>query len=529
MADLAESPEVATATPDAVEQESTHEEDELGGPEEPLGSQTLRALHEDAKYLLERYDKVHDRLEPDSKVKEHLHGKLESLVDEMEKIESLHGEHYKDLEGVEPLDTGGGDDEEGEGEEEEGTQESEEGDEEPEGGGGGEEEEDEAGGEETQADSHEEEPPSPEESARGMQKEAKRLNGKVRRKSVCPECGKDPCICNKKHLRKRIKAEDVEAKEDEADEDVELNEPEANEEESQEMKLEPHEKEQVDSAKEYLGEVAQTKDFTDAHRMHAFHHHMNLGQIGSKSATGGAIGGAIGGLGGPISGAIGGGIGGSMSMDDEDMEGKAAPAGKKPSFMQRHGGKIAAVGGAVAAGVAGLAAGHAAGYMRGHGQGQRDEHAHQAAARSYSGPPSRPRSKDFPEMDRVIQETEIPDPSSNPQDVPHDEMAPHIQAIMGAHDFLGRLSQEKAFGDPHRHEAAYHYKALDEVSQMQGADEQVDVNEPESNPQDTPEESEDQDIGQIDEKSLKIIMDATKQQQNQIKELAFTLRNVGKL
>ncbi len=312
-----------------------------------------------------------------------------------------------------------------------------------------------------------------------MQKEAKRLNGKVkklngkvRRKSICPECGKDPCICNKKNLRRRVKADDPESKEKEADEDVEVTEPEENETESQEMKLEPHEKEQVDSAKEYLGEVAQTKDFTDAHRMHAFHHHMNLGQIGSKSATGGAIGGAIGGLGGPISGAIGGGIGGSMSMDDEDMEGKTIKPYKP--------------------------------YSR----------------------------KDFPEMDRVIQEAEVPEPSSNPQDVPQDEMHPHIQAIMGAHDFLGRLSQEKAFGDPHRHEAAYHYKALDEVSQMQGADEQVDVNEPESNPQDTPEESEDQDIndvGQIDEKSLKIIMEATQQQQKQIKELAFSLRNVSKL
>ncbi len=528
MADLAESPEVATATPDAVEQESTHEEDELGGPEEPLGSQTLRALHEDAKYLLERYDKVHDRLEPDSKVKEHLHGKLESLVDEMEKIESLHGEHYKDLEGVEPLDTGGGDDEE-EGEEEEGTQESEEGDEEPEGGGGGEEEEDESGGEETQADSHEEEPPSPEESARGMQKEAKRLNGKakrlngkVRRKSVCPECGKDPCICNKKSLKKRVKAEDVEAKEDEADEDVELNEPEANEEESQEMRLEPHEKEQVDSAKEYLGEVAQTKDFTDAHRMHAFHHHMNLGQIGSKSATGGAIGGAIGGLGGPITGAIGGGIGGSMSMDDEDMEGKGIG-----SRIGHVAGAAANIATAPARAIGSAAAGAVGGAARGYANSVR--HTISEGTRHGEGIGG---SKDFPEMDRVIQEAEVPEPSSNPQDVPQDEMHPHIQAIMGAHDFLGRLSQEKAFGDPHRHEAAYHYKALDEVSQMQGADEQVDVNEPESNPQDTPEESEDQDIndvGQIDEKSLKIIMEATQQQQKQIKELAFSLRNVSKL
>lgn len=68
------------------------------GPDEPYGAQVLRRVHADLAGLLQEYDSFMDHLEDDS-VRERVKKKLETMVEEMEDIESHWSGHerYKEL------------------------------------------------------------------------------------------------------------------------------------------------------------------------------------------------------------------------------------------------------------------------------------------------------------------------------------------------------------------------------------------------------------------------------------------------
>ena len=161
-------------------------------PEEKYSAQVLRRLHEDALYLLQEYDAMREHLEH-PEIDGHVQSKLENLVDEIEEIEGLMGEHHPDaapLEGNKDMT----EDEVGEDDQD------------------------------TAADSEpEENPPSGEEAveAMGMKRltahEMKSLRNHYK-KSMCPKCGEDPCTCSgKKALEMELGVEGSHVPGDEAD------------------------------------------------------------------------------------------------------------------------------------------------------------------------------------------------------------------------------------------------------------------------------------------------------------------------
>lgn len=94
-------------------------------------------------------------------------------------------------------------------------------------------------------------------------------------KSVCPDCGVADCKCGSKDLTQ-----------DEAEEMKEDLTEQVNDSE-----LKPEEKRMVKEAVGFLGEVAETPEWTEEHRMKSYHYHKNLDPIGMiEDAIGGITG-----------------------------------------------------------------------------------------------------------------------------------------------------------------------------------------------------------------------------------------------
>ncbi len=277
-------------TPDDMGGEvPTPGEEGMGGDIEPYSSQVLRRLHQDASILLPEYDEMLYHLEHEG-VKTHLTQKLQSLVDELEQIESTHGEHHPglpriegsvDLNSLSNMNSGLG----GEGEEELG-EEGEEGTEvgSPE---GMESETPELEGEEdkpppkkkksesskttTEGDSEEPEEPDVDEAVEGMKKSEKSLRTKY-----------------KKMLSKGIKTKAVPSTGEGQLDEVALpaNKKPALPTEPHVLAspFDPHEHEYIGNAHKYLGSVNQEKmhNWTENDRHESYSHHKFMDTVAEK-------------------------------------------------------------------------------------------------------------------------------------------------------------------------------------------------------------------------------------------------------
>lgn len=189
----------------------------------PYGAQVMKRLIEDHKQLLQDYDEMHGPLEH-PELKKALQKKLESIAGELDDWEAAIGKHYPDLhesivgetghkeltedeegEVSDELDELGGELDEVAGELDEEFADTEDKD------------LDTMDDPAIPADSDPEPEPSAEEALEGM--ESKRLSRRIRRKSLdedeeekalfarrksaCP-CGKDPCECDEKGLKRRL-------------------------------------------------------------------------------------------------------------------------------------------------------------------------------------------------------------------------------------------------------------------------------------------------------------------------------------
>lgn len=211
--------------------------------DEPLGSQVLRRIHEDAGILLAEYDEMTGVLEQED-VRKHLEEVLAQLEEIMTKSEELHSSTYPDLEQLEGAEEVG--EEAGEEEAEEEAQEAAEGE-------AGEKAVEGAETEATEADSREEEAPTPEEAYEASQ--------------------------TKKSLaRKKIKALKVQKKKD--FEEAEKQDEEVNVTEGGEKSLDfyPHKK-HLGEGHAYLKELAEKEHFSDEDKMKSYHFHKGFGDV----------------------------------------------------------------------------------------------------------------------------------------------------------------------------------------------------------------------------------------------------------
>lgn len=233
--------------------DETLDKDDWSG--EPFGSQVLRRLHEDKSYLMKTYDGFMGLLDHEP-TKGHLGSHMEYLEKFLGDTEKLHGKHYKhlspiggktkDLTEEEAEDIGD--------ELEEQTEDTEDDPVETE----GEETEEEVGGasenETVESDSSESDAPTPDEALEGMDKKDKK--GKslkvVKKKAMCPECGKEGCSCNGSTQTKS----------------------------GNKWGLQEHEMKSAGEANDFMGELSSTQDFSDEHRMKSYHYHKTLEGIG---------------------------------------------------------------------------------------------------------------------------------------------------------------------------------------------------------------------------------------------------------
>lgn len=221
---------------------------------EPYSAQVLRRRHDHSKILLEEYDEMMRLLEEDE-VKANLQEKLEHLAEDLDEIEELFAKKHPDgkpLEGAGEKDL---------------------------------EDEDEDESEAEEADSEEEELPTPEEAVEGMNVEREENVKALRvryKKGLEPgeeaeDEEKEKAMKKKKGIEpgeeaekeEKEKALDAEGQIDKEDEEVEIG-----------MKaLEPHEKEKMGEASEYLKDLSTEENFGDEHRMKSYHYHKALGDI----------------------------------------------------------------------------------------------------------------------------------------------------------------------------------------------------------------------------------------------------------
>lgn len=313
--------------------------------------------------------------------------------------------------------------------------------------------------------------------------------------------------------------------------------------------LGPSEQHALEEGHGFLGMLGEQTEINEGDRMKAFHHALAMDGVknvlletwGVKGVTGNVLGGVAGGALGavaapftaglsvPAGAAAGALVGGEhMAMPknrietkDEEEQGKA----KKPGFLRRHAGKIAAgLGTAAALGLAAHMAGrnrrvmHAAGRGVGHvinkvtgsgdlsrtigvgvgsmakpiiaaqadaGPGFLRQHTRNrgaAAANFYRGmagagrraggakPEKSLSYKDFPEAEARDADVNLTQPDANMSVT--EGPAASLDQVEEAAKFLYRISQTKDFGDAHRSEALRHQKALDPVMEE---DENVEV------------------------------------------------------
>lgn len=334
------------AAPDFIDDEFEHSEEDrmpsyggkdMGGGDgppmeaEPYSAQVLRRLHEDATTLLDEYDQMGGPLEHDE-IKKHLADVCKQLVQMIEKHEGHWEKHHPDLPKLPGMEDGGKglDDEEGleEGEDRLDSDLEDDGlegdpmeadsapperatvDEAEEGSGKDakprrEKEEKKESKKEDKEDKDKDKKKDKEKKEKAFREKRfkaaivwgkKYLSGMnvkqmardiafgtasdlvlgsykkwldtQKAKGICPECGKDPCVCGKKDFEE-MRGEDDTEEVTEGD------------------KLAPHEKEKLKEAHDFLSEIMESHDFTDDHRMKAFHFHKALAPMGSTKESGG--------------------------------------------------------------------------------------------------------------------------------------------------------------------------------------------------------------------------------------------------
>lgn len=233
---------------------------------------------------------------------------------------------------------------------------------------------------------------------------ASRKSLKAGKKSTCPECGKEDCGC-----KKSLKAKKSDTPVPHGDlTETDVPPPEW---EPGEGALKDHELASVGEAGEFAGELSQTQDFGDEHRMKSYHYHKTLKAIGDVMDAG------------SMAGDMDAVPGQEKGLPGTDS--KAKKKGSKPKHAANSDWAVAFQGA--------IDSGHSRS---------------QAAAIAYDV-----TGKAMP----------------NPDDWPADDSAPpdqqsHRKACKDASGFFERMSQEKAFGDQHREEAGHWAKQLGSIS-----------------------------------------------------------------
>lgn len=375
------------------------------GTDEPLGAQVLRRMHQDSGILMQEYHEMIGLLENET-VKARLQGKLEALEAEMSEIEAEFVAEYEELEGLE----GAGDDEDKDLDDEEETEEVEE-----------EVKADDDATVEAGSDGEEEVPE--EDVVEGMQtksikevrkaykkkskddddkkKEDDNKDKSIKTKAMCPECGKEPCTCDKKDIG-----------------DV------PNEGADNQNPFEPHELAAVGEAKDFLGQVGDLPSLEDSHRNASYHHAKALGGIAGRWEKDFA------------------------PMDEQDANADVNEPGEM-GMKSDNGKDIKPTQDEIElAWERGTQAAHA-------GKPQ--------SACPYDTSDLWGRTLRRAWTDGW-EEYKSGSKSYN-QDDELSKAYPHHKTLKGASGFLERLSSEKAFGDAHREEAKSWHKALDPIGQ----------------------------------------------------------------
>ena len=491
------------------------------GSDEPYSAQVLRRMHKDASILLEEYDEMAGPLEHD-KIKGHLQEKLEALVSELEEIEDLFGKHHEDLPELEGAGT-----EEKDLEEDDGVPKDE-----------------------SEDDSREEKEPTPEEAMEGMEKEEKKKqekslrNGHVkslrrrikgmdgdddeeqekalkfyrRAKGLCPTCGKSPCICGKS-LRKSKKDYGIEDSHEPGEEALreegkafDANDDHSGDtakipgeeghvpgyEEFHEKSLPGHHVKAANGAAGFLEQVPTTQDWTDEHRMEAYHHSKSLGSAVEEAGT--------------------------AALNPADREGEV------PKFEGEEG--------------------HVPGYEEFHEADADGKAFPEMDTQDEAAIVNEPGEKAFNSNDDHSGDTaKIPgeeghvpgyeefDKGFNPADMlggdeeksyPH----PHYKAMDEAGQFLGELSKAPALTDEHREKAMSHCKELNPMLHEMEAGMGLERDATEEVAVNTPKPGTMGEKSANGKKSLTPITALKKTfiaQQKQMVELSKTLRNLRNL
>ncbi len=229
--------------------------------EEMWGSQVARAIHKDHMALLQDYDEMLKPLE-NAKMRKYMEKLLVNLEKVLSEIEELHGGEYPDYEPI-----------------------------------AGQKDED-----SVEADSQEEELPSEDEAVEGMEhkqlkdKRLKDLRNKYKTKDddkwrncgrysrckprgakgVCPECGQENCTCKDQVVDEEDQPGDEEHQEKPGKE-TDSAAPEGHEPGDEEREqMQEHEKGYLKGAHGFLTNVLGSKEWTDQHRMDAYHFHKTL-------------------------------------------------------------------------------------------------------------------------------------------------------------------------------------------------------------------------------------------------------------
>ena len=231
-----------TSTPEPVQAEEMAATE---APEEPLGAQVLRMLHEDHRMLMQNYDQMLAPLD-NPKIKKVIEKQLMDIEKELSFFEATFAAVYPELPPLEGMVEG------------------------------------------DMAEPMEEVPeqvegePTPEEAVEGMSKEPqpemhKALRLKYRQKGMCPTCGKMPCVCKAKMMEEEPGDEENQEKPGEDFEEV----PGAEGHEPGDEEFQDYEKGYVKEAHGFLGELAATNTFGDEHRMKSYHYYKTLDGISS--------------------------------------------------------------------------------------------------------------------------------------------------------------------------------------------------------------------------------------------------------
>lgn len=243
------------ATNDDVADEALDQENGEDETPEKYSAQVLRTMHKDCQILMQQYDQMRLPLEHEETDKL-LERKLQDLEADLTEIESIFEKHHSD---IPPLEGAGAKDM-----------------------GESEVEEEDTGDAAESADSAEEELPDAYEAVEGMnKKQQKTLRTKYKKgMPTCEKCGKTGCKCAAKSISEQENPKDTFTNEDKVDpgDDGVTN---------ADTDFQSHEKKSIGGAANYLGELSTTQDFSDEHRMKAYHWHKSLEPLHTQEHDGG--------------------------------------------------------------------------------------------------------------------------------------------------------------------------------------------------------------------------------------------------